>query len=72
MRCKAAEKAVREALKEMGRTDIEVVKEDVLSDEAGKLGIMMTPAVAINKKVIKIGGVPSKDEIKRAIEGRSS
>lgn len=68
MRCKAAEKAVREVVKELGYPNIEVVKADVLSDEAAKLGIMMTPAVAIDKRVIKIGGVPSKEEVKRAIE----
>ena len=68
MRCKAAEKVVKEAVKELGYTDIEVTKEDVLSKEAEKLGIMMSPAVAIDKKVIKVGGVPSKEEVKRAIE----
>ena len=68
MKCKAAEKTVREAVKELGYTDIEVTKEDALSEEAGKLGIMMTPTVMADKKVIKVGGVPSKDEVKRAIE----
>ncbi len=69
MKCKAAEAAVKEAVKELGYSDIEVSKEDALSEEAGKLGIMMTPTVMIDSKVIKVGGVPSKDEVKRAIEG---
>lgn len=68
MKCKAAEKVVREAVKELGYTDVEVTKEDALSEEAGKLGIMMTPTVMIDKKVIKVGGVPSKEAVKRAIE----
>ena len=68
MKCKATEKVVREAVKELGYTDVEVTKEDALSEEAGKLGIMMTPTVMIDKKVIKIGSVPSKEEVKRAIE----
>ena len=68
MKCKATEKVVREAVKELGYTDVEVTKEDALSEEAGKLGIMMTPTVMIDKKVIKVGGVPSKEEVKRAIE----
>ena len=69
MKCKAAEKVVREAVKELGYTDVEVTKEDALSEEAGKLGIMMTPTVMVDNKVMKVGGVPSKDEVKRAIEG---
>jgi len=68
MRCKAAEKVVREAVEELGYTGIEVVKADVLSEEAGKLGIMMSPAVVIGEKAVKVGGVPSKEEVKRAIE----
>jgi len=68
LKCKAAEKAVREAVEELGYTGIEVVKADVLSEEAGKLGIMMSPAVVIGEKAVKVGGVPSKEEVKRAIE----
>ncbi|MGC8816805.1 MAG: thioredoxin family protein [Candidatus Hadarchaeum sp.] len=68
MKCKAAEKTVREAVKELGYKDIEVTKEDALSEEAGKLGIMMTPTVMIDKKVITVGRVPTKEEVKRAIE----
>ena len=67
-RCKAAEKAVREAVEEFGCKDIKIVKADILSDEAGKLGIMMSPAVVVGNKVVKVGGVPSKEEIKKAIE----
>ncbi len=67
-KCKIAEKVVREAVKELGYADVEVTKEDALSEEAGKLGIMMTPTVLVNGKVIKVGGVPSKEEVKRAIE----
>ena len=65
---KAAEKTVKEALKKLGYTDIEIIKDDVLSEEAGKLGIMISPTVAI-EKVVKFGGIPSKEEVKRAIEG---
>lgn len=68
MKCQAAEKVVREAVKELGYTDIEVTKVDALSEEAGKLGIMMTPTVMVDKKIIKVGGVPTKEEVKRAIE----
>ena len=32
------------------------------------LGIALTPALAIDGKVIKLGSVPSKDEVKAAIE----
>lgn len=69
MRCKAAEKVVREAVEELGYKDVKVTKADVMSDEAGKLGIMMSPAVVVDNKVVKVGGVPSKEEVKKAIEG---
>ncbi|MBC7218827.1 MAG: thioredoxin family protein [Hadesarchaea archaeon] len=68
MKCKAAEKAVREAVEELGYKDIEVTKEDALSEEAAKMGIMMTPTVIVDKTIIKVGGVPTKEEIKQAIE----
>jgi len=67
-RCKATEKVVREAVKELGYEDIEVVKEDVFGEEAEKLGIMMSPTTVIDGKILKTGGVPSKEEVKKAIE----
>jgi len=58
---------VREAVSELG-IDAEVVKEDVFSGEAERLGIMMTPATVIDGRLVKSGGVPTKDEVKKSIE----
>lgn len=67
-KCKATEKVVRRIVKELGYDDIEVVKLDVFSEEAERLGIMMTPTTVIEGKILKTGGVPGKEELKRAIE----
>jgi small redox-active disulfide protein 2 len=67
-RCKMTEKLVKRAIEELGYDDIEVVKLDALSEEGERLGIVMTPTTVIEDKIVKMGGVPSKDEVKRAIE----
>ena len=40
---------------------------DALSEEGDKYGIMMTPTIVINDKVVSIGKVPSEDDILEAI-----
>jgi len=67
-KCKATEKVVRRVVEELGYEDIEVVKLDVYSEEAERLGILMTPTTVIEGVILKTGGVPNKDEVKRAIE----
>ncbi len=67
-KCKATEKVVRRVVEELGYDDIEVVKLDVFSEEAERLGIMMTPTTVIEGVILKTGGVPGKAEVKRAIE----
>jgi small redox-active disulfide protein 2 len=67
-RCKATENVVKSGVQELGYEDIEVEKLDVFSKEAEELGIMMTPTTVIEGKIVKMGGVPSRDEVKRAIE----
>jgi protein-disulfide isomerase len=62
------ENLVKRAVEELGYDGIEVVKVDVLSEEAEMLGILMTPTTVIEGKILKTGGVPSKYEVKRAIE----
>ena len=41
---------------------------DALSDEGDKYGIMMTPTIVINDKVVSIGKVPSEDDIEKMIK----
>ena len=67
-RCRLTEGVIKRAVEELGYDDIELVKLDALSEEAEKLGILMTPTTVIAGKIVKMGGVPSKDEVKRAIE----
>ena len=67
-RCKLTEKVVERAIEELGYEDVEVVKVDVFSEDAERLGILMTPTTVIEGRILKAGGVPSKDEVKRTIE----
>jgi hypothetical protein len=64
---KMTETLVKRAIEELGYDDIEVVKRDAISEEGERLGILMTPTTVIEGKILKTGGVPSKDELKRAI-----
>lgn len=64
-KCKALEQSTRSAVAEMGiSADIEKV-EDIV-DIMG-YGIMHTPALAINEKVVISGRVPSVAEIKEIL-----
>ncbi|WP_321289357.1 thioredoxin family protein [uncultured Sunxiuqinia sp.] len=60
-KCKTVEKTAHEAVKEIGvQANIEKV-EDML--RIMQYGVMRTPALVINEKVVLSGKVPSKKEI---------
>lgn len=60
--CKTLEKAVRNVVEEMA-IDANVIKVEDIADIMG-YGIMRTPGLVINEKVIVSGRVPSASEIK--------
>ncbi|MDD4190269.1 MAG: thioredoxin family protein [Mangrovibacterium sp.] len=60
-KCKALEKATKEAVEKTG-LDATVTKvEDIV--EIMQFGVMTTPALVVNGKVLVKGRVPSVDEI---------
>ncbi|MGC9321745.1 MULTISPECIES: thioredoxin family protein [unclassified Mesotoga] len=66
-RCKQTEKIMKMAVEEMGSdaivekvTDMMVIMEK---------GIVSTPAVAVDGKIVLSGKIPSLDEAKRLIKG---
>ena len=65
-KCQTTEKNVRDACEQLS-LDAEVMH---LSDvkEYAKYGVMLTPAVIIDNKVVSSGRVPSVDEIKNLLE----
>jgi len=66
-RCKEVTKrANKVAEKHPG--NISVTHYDALSEEGDKYGIMMTPTLVINDKVVSVGKVPSEDDIEKMIE----
>lgn len=64
-RCIAAEKNVKEALKQLGK-EAEVKKITDIREYA-KAGVAFTPAVVINGEIKLSGKVPSVDEIKSVL-----
>jgi small redox-active disulfide protein 2 len=65
-KCKTLEKLVIETITE-NNIDAEVQKvEDI--NQIISYGVMTTPALAVNEKVVFSGRVPSKNEIKNYIE----
>lgn len=66
-RCQAAEKNVKDAIKELG-IDANVEKiEDVM--KIAKFGVFATPAIVINGDVKCVGKVPTVEEVKKWITG---
>lgn len=65
-KCKTLEKAVTEVVNE-NNFDADIQKvEDIV--QIMNYGIMTTPALLINEKIVFSGRVPSKTEIKKFIE----
>lgn len=66
-RCKKLMELTEETVREMG-IRAEICKVDKINDMMN-YGIMTTPALAIDGKVVVAGRVPSKDELKRWMRG---
>ncbi|MBN1116188.1 MAG: TM0996/MTH895 family glutaredoxin-like protein [Bacteroidales bacterium] len=64
-KCKSLEKATRDAVAELN-IDASVTKEEDIVKIMG-YGIMRTPGLVINEKVVVSGRVPSMNEIKNLI-----
>jgi small redox-active disulfide protein 2 len=63
--CKNLEKATREAVAEL-KLDANVVKEEDIVKIMG-YGVMRTPALVVDEKVLMYGRVPSVKEIKELL-----
>jgi len=64
-KCKALEKSVNEAIREMGITANISKEEDIV--KIMNYGIMSTPGLVINNKVVFSGRIPSTSEMKEII-----
>ena len=65
-KCKKLYELTQEAVKETG-SDAEVVKvEDI--QQIMNMGVMMTPAIAVDGEVKVVGKIPKLDEIKKWIK----
>ena len=67
--CNKLEKLVEEAVKELGISDPVIKVSDI--KEMMSYGIMSAPALVIDGKVKFSGRVPTKDEIKKYLQGES-
>ena len=68
-KCKKMYEAVEKAVEELELQDIVLEKVEKLS-EISAMGVMMTPALAVDGDVLVAGRVPSKEEVKGMISGR--
>jgi small redox-active disulfide protein 2 len=64
--CKNLEKAALEAVSELNIAASVVKEEDIMNIMS--YGVMRTPGLVINEKVVLSGRVPSKSELKEIIE----
>lgn len=67
-KCNKLEKNVRKAVSELGITADVMKVEDI--DEIAEKGVMMTPALVIDGKVVSSGRVPGKNEIANILKAR--
>ena len=67
-RCIATEKNVKEAVKQLG-IQAEVTKVSDVAEFAKK-GVMFTPGVIVDGKVVISGKIPTVDELKEIISER--
>jgi small redox-active disulfide protein 2 len=68
-KCQTAEKNVREACNQLNiSADISHVTD---FREIARLGVMLTPALIIEGKVISSGKVPGVDEVKKTLTAQS-
>ncbi len=65
-KCKTTEKAVIEAVQASGK-DIKVTKIDDIM-KIMEYGVMRTPAIVVNEKVIMSGKIPSRKDLDEIIE----
>ena len=64
-KCQASEAVVRKVCAELGvEAEIEHLADPA---EFAKLGVMFTPAVVIDGKIIESGRVPSEEKIRQAV-----
>lgn len=64
-KCKTLEKAARDAVSELG-IDASVIKEEDIMKIMG-YGVMRTPGLVVNEKVVASGRLLSVDEIKELL-----
>lgn len=69
-KCKKLAQLAQEAVLELNIGATASVTKVEKIDEIMKYGVMMTPALAIDGKVVVSGRVPTKDEIKKWISGK--
>lgn len=67
--CKTTLKLIDEVAKTMGM-EVELEKVEELSDIMS-FGVMSTPGVVVDGKVVHGGGIPAKEAIKSWLEGSS-
>ena len=64
-KCKTLEKTTRDAVAELG-LDAEVIKEEDIT-KIMQYGIMRTPGLVFNEKLLLAGRVPSLSEVKNLL-----
>jgi len=64
-KCKTLEKVTREVVNEMGIKANIIKEEDIV--KIMKYGIMQTPGLVINGRVVLTGRIPSPNEVKELI-----
>lgn len=69
--CRAAERVVEEIIAPWGAA-VDYQKLTVGSDEAKKYGVMVTPSIVVNGKLVTHGAVPDTAELRSVLEAEKA
>lgn len=66
-KCQQLEQNVKKAVEELGLKDVQV--EHIYDiEKIVEMGIMMTPALAVNEEILVAGEIPSVEELKEILK----
>jgi len=69
LKCQTVEQNAKKAVEELGLKDVQV--EHIYDiNKIVEMGVMMTPALAVDEEIVVSGKIPTVEEIKEILKGK--
>jgi small redox-active disulfide protein 2 len=70
LKCQTVEQNAKKAVEELGLKDVQV--EHIYDiNKIVEMGVMMTPALAVDEEIVVSGKIPTVEEIKEILKGKA-